>query len=84
MAPASLTRPKRILCPAREFFSHAATAKIGPQGEPQMTELIDLDVDDLAVMMAALLIAAGYDAEDGARLVALMVADEMTDGATIH
>jgi hypothetical protein len=49
-----------------------------------MTE-IDLDVDDLAVLMAAILIAAGYDAEDGARLVALMVADEMEAGAvSIH
>jgi hypothetical protein len=50
-----------------------------------MTELIDLDVDDLAVLMAALLIAAGYDPDDGARLVACMVADEMESGvATVH
>jgi hypothetical protein len=49
-----------------------------------MTE-IDLDLDDLASLVAAILLAAGYDAEDGARLVALMVADEMADGpAAVH
>jgi hypothetical protein len=47
--------------------------------------MTELDVDDLATLMAALLIAAGYDADEGAQIAACMVADEMeSGGGTVH